>query len=204
MKYVGNLLTRRAYKCIIVRSLNVSVLNIGVQKSRHTYCILIYSENGGILLENKKLTPHELMHFFMKTDKLHRCLVEMKMNNLNIHRSQHHMLLCISLFEAPPTQKMIAERLGISAATVTITVKKLEASGYVTRISDKYDNRCNTIEITEKGLDILARGKEIMDSIDKVMFSGLTDTEITQFAQSLSKIQENLRSCGASLPDRCR
>ena len=154
-------------------------------------------------MESKKFTPRELMRYFIGTDKLHRSLVESRMSDLKLHRSQHHMLVCISGFESPPTQKMIAERLDISPATVTVTVKKLEAAGYVTKICDENDNRCNTISITKKGRDTLARGKEIIDNIDSSMFKGFTDEEICNFVDCLVKIQNNLTACGATMPHHC-
>lgn len=142
------------------------------------------------------------MHCFIGTDKLHRSLVESRMSDLKLHRSQHHMLVCIAGFETPPTQKMIAERLNISAATVTVTIKKLEAAGYVTKICDQNDNRCNSVSITQKGRDILARGKEIIDSIDSSMFKDFSDQELASFADCLIKIQNNLTACGAKMPPR--
>ncbi len=51
-----------------------------------------------------KLSNHELVRLFIHTDKLHRNLIEQRMADLNLHRSQHIMLLCISGFETPPTQ----------------------------------------------------------------------------------------------------
>ena len=39
------------------------------------------------------------------------------------------------------SQKELAEYLNVTAATVAVSVKKLEKGGYITRIVDQEDNR---------------------------------------------------------------
>ena len=151
-------------------------------------------------MEYKKPTPHELVISFIRTDKLHKSLVEMKMSDLNIHRSQHMMLRCINSFEEPPTQKQISEKLDISAATVAVTLKKLEASGYITKVTSDGDSRCNKVSVTKKGIDILLKGKEIISKIDEDTIRGLSDEELAIFSGCLLKIQDNLRKSGAVIP----
>lgn len=151
-------------------------------------------------MEYKKPTPHELVISFIRTDKLHKSLVEMKMSDLNIHRSQHMMLRCINSFEEPPTQKQISEKLDISAATVAVTLKKLEASGYITKVTCDGDSRCNKVSVTKKGIDILLKGKEIISKIDEDTIRGLSDEELAIFSGCLLKIQDNLRKSGAVIP----
>lgn len=150
------------------------------------------------------LSNHELVRLFIHTDKLHRSLIEQRMTDLNLHRSQHIMLICISGFETPPTQKDIAKKLDISAATVAVTVKKLESAGFVTKETNDSDNRCNRVSITQEGRNILARAKCIFDSVDENMFSGLSEQELSVFVGCLEKIQENLRSDGAVMPTGCK
>ena len=83
----------------------------------------------------------ELVHYFIDTDRMHRTLVEERIGTLNLHRSQHMMLRCIERCDEPPTQRYLAQMLGISTATVAVTVKKLEAEGYISRIESEADSR---------------------------------------------------------------
>ena len=65
-----------------------------------------------------------LLHRVMRR---HHALVERKTCDLGIHHSQHRMLMTLARRqEDTPSQKELAERLGISAAAVTATLKKLE------------------------------------------------------------------------------
>ncbi len=155
-------------------------------------------------MSEKKPSPHELVRFFIHTDRLHRSLVEMRMSDLNLHRSQHIMLACISSFSEPPTQRQIAEKLDISAATVAVTIKKLEAAGYLEKTQSDGDSRCNRIVLSEKGKEILIKAKDILSEIDSLMFVGISDKELTEFSECLEKIQKNLKSSGATLlPHMC-
>ncbi len=159
-------------------------------------------------MEKEKSTPklsnHELVRLFIHTDKLHRSLIEQRMSDLNLHRSQHIMLICISGFDVPPTQKDIAKKLDISAATVAVTIKKLEQAGFITKEINDGDNRCNRVKITKAGEEILSCAKNIFDSVDGNMFSGLSEKELSIFVECLEKIQNNLRSEGAVMPQGCK
>ena len=151
-------------------------------------------------MEYNPCTAHELIRLFIHTDKLHRNLVEQRMSDLNIHRSQHMMLRSISAFSEPPTQKEICEKLSISAATAAVTLKKLEASGFITKVTYKGDARCNKVSITKKGEDILLKGKEIINEIDDFSVKGLSQEELEIFSQCLIKMQNNLKENGAVFP----
>ena len=150
-------------------------------------------------MEKEKLAPHELVRLFIHTDKLHRSLIEQRMADLNLHRSQHIMLHCIKSFDTPPTQKDISKKLDISAATVAVTIKKLEQAGFITKETSDGDNRCNRVSITEKGDEILMRAKNIFDEVDSNMFSDLSSEQLSIFVEILEKVQSNLRSAGATI-----
>ena len=150
-------------------------------------------------MEKETLAPHELVRLFIHTDKLHRSLIEQRMADLNLHRSQHIMLYCIKSFDSPPTQKDLAKKLDISAATVAVTIKKLEQAGFVTKATSDGDNRCNKVSLTEKGHEILLSAKNIFDEVDGNMFSGLSPEQLSVFVEILEKVQSNLRSEGATI-----
>ncbi len=149
-----------------------------------------------------KHLPRDLVRTLIHTDKLHRNLVEKRMAKLGLHRSQHIMLLCIMGFDSPPTQKDIAETLGLSAATVAVTIKKLECSEFIAKVRSDGDSRCNHITITEKGKNILETAREIFDNIDNTTFSGISDDELDVFVSVFEKMTRNLLSSGAVL-DEC-
>lgn len=141
-----------------------------------------------------------LVHYFIDTDRMHRTLVEERIGELNLHRSQHVMLRCIESCKEPPTQKKLAQLLGISAATVAVTVKKLESEGYITRTESETDSRCNRLYLTDKGSAIMQRAQKIFHSLDAGMFADIPEEELLRFVETLHKIQNNLVAMGAQRP----
>lgn len=155
------------------------------------------------MLQDEKNGIAELVHYFIDTDRMHRTLVEERIGALKLHRSQHMMLRCIEKCDEPPTQRTLANMLGISAATVAVTVKKLESEGYILRRESETDSRANCLSLTDKGREILLRARDVFLTVDNGMFEGMSREELTRFAESLRKIQDNLAAMGAQKPSRC-
>ena len=87
--------------------------------------------------------------------KTHHSIIESKTKDVGMHRSTHMMLRCLSECETPPTQKEIAEKLGISAAAVAVTLDKLEGEGYVEKLPLDDDRRANRVKIPERGREYI-------------------------------------------------
>ena len=135
---------------------------------------------------------HQAVYAFMQTDKMHRKLCEKKIGGLGIHRSQHIMLMVLSHFDRSVTQKEISEKLKISAAAAAVSLRKLEAAGFIERASSGGDKRCNEVKITEKGEEIVRKSKEIFESIDSVMTMGVSEAELDTFIGIVGKMEANL------------
>lgn len=135
---------------------------------------------------------HQAVFAFMQADKMHRRLCEKKIGRLGIHRSQHIMLMVLSHFNRSVTQKELSARLNISAAAAAVSLRKLEAAGYIERASSGGDKRCNEVKITDSGKEIVKKSREIFDSIDVLMTLGVTDEELDAFIGTVKKMEENL------------
>ena len=87
-----------------------------------------------------KSPAHRVLTQYIRIMKLHRSILEQRLNKTGVYRSQHQILTAMA--EHPNTsQKELAEYLNVTAATVAVSVKKLEKGGYITRIVDQEDNR---------------------------------------------------------------
>lgn len=137
-------------------------------------------------------TIDSVLHKFIGTDRLHRTLLEKQVSKGGLHRSQHRVLLYIYKSENMPTQKEVAEHFEISSAAVAVMLKKLEASGYIQRVSQKDDMRFNRIKVTEKGETVLNATKKLVDEVDFKMFENFSSEELESFYSCLEKMQENL------------
>ena len=132
-------------------------------------------------------------HLFMKCNRLHHALVETKVSALGLHRSQHSMLLTIN-FNGNISQKELAKRMEISPAAVTVTLKKLEAQGFIERAQSEDDSRVNNITVTEKGRDIICQTGAIFDEVDEKTFAGFSEEELEEFLSYLRRVSSNLKT----------
>jgi len=127
----------------------------------------------------------------------HRCKCETEVKRFNIHHSQHKVLMHINKCgETPPTQVEIAQHFRISAAAVAVTLKKLEAAGYITRCARSNDMRNNEVTLTALGKQTCKASKDAFDAIDKKMFEGFDKQEIVQFKEYIDKMLDNLSKGG--------
>lgn len=133
-----------------------------------------------------------LVGLLIETNRRHRAAAESIVNEIGLHRSQHHLLMYLSQHDQLLSQKQIADDFQISPAAVATGLKKLEREGYILRCINPGDNRYNTIRITAKGLAVVNQSKESFEAIDRAMFHGLTDEEISQYTRLMTKLQNNL------------
>lgn len=128
----------------------------------------------------------------IKTDHMHKALIDSRVRTLGIHRTQHRILMHLARFEKLPSQKELAEHLDVTPAAVTCALKKIEKDGYVERTLG-HDNRYNELSITEKGRALVAETRQLFSEADASMFDGFTDAELDTYISCLEKLQANIR-----------
>ena len=146
-------------------------------------------------------SPHmKAIWLFMRVMRRHHACVERGISDLGIHHSQHRMLMQLSRpQEIAPSQKELAEIMGISPAAVTATLKKLEKEGYVSRSATDEDNRRNEIRITDKGLSKVTDSRTAFETTDRAMFAGFTPEEMETLISFIERLDRNLDAAGAPL-----
>ena len=140
---------------------------------------------------------HKACRLFMGTDRVHRKLFERMVASLGIHRSQHFLLMNIDR-EGSRSQKELAARLGISTAAVAVTLKKLEAEGYIERTVAEGDSRNNEIRITEAGKRVIGVSRDYIEKLDSAMFCGIDGETLAVFMRCLETMKKNLADFEAS------
>ena len=128
----------------------------------------------------------------------HLAYVDRQIGDLGIHHGQHRMLIQLTNPSiSHPSQKELAELLGISPAAVATSLKRLEREGYVSRSMTDEDNRRNEIRITEEGLARVNKSRTIFEATDEALFAGFTPEEVALFTSFLERIDYNLDKAGA-------
>lgn len=141
--------------------------------------------------ENPLSFRRGVMMGYMRIMKLHRSILESRLKQTGVYRSQHQILMMLSDHNNA-SQKELAERLYVSTATIAVTVKKLEKGGFITRIVDQEDNRMNKLCLTEKGKHMVKISREYFLNVEEQMFHDFSKEELTVMEQFLNRIYDNL------------
>lgn len=88
-------------------------------------------------------------------------------------------------------QKDIEKEYKLMNPTVTGILKRLEKKGFVIRVRSKQDERCNIIELTEKGKEMFEKFKEKGLEVEKQLLMGVSETEMDIFVRVLKKLIAN-------------
>ena len=130
---------------------------------------------------------------FCKISREHRKLLEKRICSLGIHPSQHHFLMYISKNTAC-TQNSIATAMEISAATVAVSLKKLEKGGYIEKKSSHSDGRSNLIVLTPEGKAVVEQSEAMFEELDRQMFDSILEEEQEQLHAYMERIINNLKA----------
>lgn len=133
----------------------------------------------------------DAVHKMCKVTLLHRYRISTALSGLNIYRGQPQILEYLTE-HGDCSQRELADSLGVSPASIATSLKRMSKAGFIERTPDEADRRINRMKLTEKGETIRKAGKAECDKVDRLMFSGFSDEEITVFSDMLSRISQNL------------
>ncbi len=131
------------------------------------------------------------IEMMIRTDHMHRHLIDSCVKDIGVQHTQHRILMHLARHKLLPSQKELAEHLNITAAAVTLSLKKLERDGYIER-SLGQDNRFNEIMITEKGRALVSKTRDAFSKTDRSLFVSFTSEELDAYIKALEKMQENM------------
>lgn len=131
-------------------------------------------------LINLTYTTKQLSYDFFQSLKMYG-LAEQQYNVLRILRGFR--------FEAPLSIGFIKERMLDKDSDVSRIVDRLFEKGLVNRTENPNDRRQKSVEITEKGLDLLDKMFSCEQKADTMLIN-LTQQEINELNRLLDKIRE--------------
>jgi len=160
---------------------------LGICTLKYVRIIISRLINLGDMMKNNL---RKLVGLQMKLSALHRYHIHSVLSKHGVFPGQPPLLAILE--ECDCTQKELSEKLNVSAATVAVSVKRLQKSGFVEKLSDSEDLRCNRIRITKKGKEISELCRSECDRIDNKMFEGFSDEEKAQYKNFLERLSYNL------------
>lgn len=85
-------------------------------------------------------------------------------------------------------QKDIEKIINLRASSVSSLLSSLEKGGFIERNVSSGDARTKFITLTEKGLYVCEKNKQVIDTCDNIIESALEEDEREEFSDLLDKI----------------
>ena len=109
-------------------------------------------------------------------------------------KSGYRQILRFLSHEDGVTQVDIARNSHFTAPTVSVTLKKMEDEGLISRKTDKNDTRRTRVFITEKGREWESHLHEKVMDCEEMLVRGFSEEETEEFLRLLKKARENILS----------
>ncbi len=132
----------------------------------------------------------ELLNLFTDMTRIHTAYVERRLLHLGVHTGQGAILSALGE-RGPSSQKELAEYRHVSAATISVMLRRMEKSGWIVR-SQSEDGKCNEISLTDEGEDLSVALSRDMEGEPERVFAGLSEEDKLAAQRIFLKISENL------------
>ncbi|WP_411033500.1 MarR family winged helix-turn-helix transcriptional regulator [Shinella sp. BYT-45] len=117
-----------------------------------------------------------------------------------LYAGQDGVILALAQ-EGGLTAGALAARLGVKAPTMTRTIGRLEAQGFVERRPDEADGRLTVVHLTEAGRASVGHITEAGRLSERQAAEGLSEKDVRHLLKLLRTVDENLH---AAMPDAPR
>lgn len=140
------------------------------------------------------ITEAHLGHSFKKLHFLMEQAINQRLTELELTTAQGHTIGYLAHCPEPPCARDIETAFGLSHATVSGILSRLESKGFIELRADPEDRRIKRICLLEKGNACSqAIGRHIRDT-ERVMAEDFTEQELALFRSFLKRAIDNLNN----------
>lgn len=90
----------------------------------------------------------------------------------------------------------LAKKLEISTATASVSVKRMEKTGFVIKKEDEKDTRITRLYPTQKAIETPEKIKNHMQALEKRLTGNMTEAQINELTELLDIVAENISERG--------
>ncbi len=130
------------------------------------------------------IVMHQLMH-------LSRYHAVLRMEDMELNPSQAGILFILNS-HGRLSQRQLAQKIGITPPSMTVTLRKLEELRFIHKEPDEKDQRIIRIRLSEAGKECIEKLKSIMDEMEEILYQGFSVEEKLLFRRLLLAMRENL------------
>lgn len=125
--------------------------------------------------------------------RLYKLRVRIEAENLGV-KNAYRALLSTLYIKDGGTQLSLAEKTGMKAPTISITLRKMEKEGLVDRIVDESDLRKTHVYLTEKGKKTTEKLNEGIETVNKLLIGSLKGEDAAAFLKALEGARDGLKN----------
>ncbi len=139
--------------------------------------------------QNKQNEP---MRYIMCVSKHFRNEIRQVSEEIGLTPAYRPFLMELSRKDGQ-TQLELAGLTMLAAPTVSLTLQKMETSGYVIRNVDDIDARQIRVFLTDKGREVNQKFQKIASETADKAFTGITEEEKKTLVAILTKVKDNFK-----------
>ena len=137
-------------------------------------------------------TAEHLGHSFKKLHFLLEQAVNQRLQELDLTSAQGHVIGFLRRSEEPPCAKDMENAYGLSHATVSGILSRMEAKGFISQEPDPHDRRVKRLYLKDRGRACSENIWHHIEEIERGMTADFTPEELDQFRDYLSRAISNL------------
>lgn len=138
------------------------------------------------MLKNKALYNLEREIDWLEAKTTYR-----RLQKIGIHDGQPAILAYIYMHKGC-NQYAIAKYLGVSRATIGLSIKRMEKSGLVEVVASETDTRAKQLKVTKRGIKSLVASDMVLDDYISKKYDAFDEEEIHTYIAMLERIKANL------------
>ena len=123
--------------------------------------------------------------------RLGRTMLAMRLLEQNLYAGQDQLMLALAHLDGQ-TPSALAAEIGVRPPTVTKTIARLQAQGFLDKVESTTDARQAHIFLTEAGRNAIVGIEKAIRKTEKRALDGFDKKEQKQFSKYLNKMAANL------------
>ena len=147
-----------------------------------------------------KVKRKAVMNSLQAAARLSRTALAARLLAHGFYAGQEQIMLSLDR-EDGQTPGQLATRLGVRPPTVTKTIGRLQAQGYVEKRSSELDARQANIFLTETGRNAIRDIEKAVRKTDRIAFAGFDKGERRMLFDLLARVEANLGDTRTQIDD---
>ena len=123
-----------------------------------------------------------------------RAELDRRLSHLGLSQARWLVLLHLGRFAEQPTQRELAQSVGVEGPTLARLLDSLEAQGLVRRLAVPEDRRAKKIALSPEAKPLIERIEAISSQLRRELFQGIDPEDLQRCQQVHSHILANLQN----------